>query len=149
QAVQHRNSLRIFADRRAAYRHIRTNLRGAFTRLLWVTSDYALDSIASDGIFFYKATQLRFRNGEFSETTIQANCELWKYPHNWPGQAAEAREMNRKFSEKPALIFRLARLTDHFGGLSRYLWTSCAHCLLLTQPRIVMLVAANLEGYCL
>ena len=72
---------------------------------MWVTYDHALDSIASDRIFAYKAAQLGLRNGEFSETTIQANHELWKHPHNRLVQAAEAREMNGKFSEKPALVF--------------------------------------------
>lgn len=95
--------------------------------------DYAPDSMMSARIFFYKAAQLRLLNGKFSEATIQAHHKLWKHPHNRLVQAAEPGVVNGEFSEKPALIHRLAGLASHFSDLSGSLWTTRAHCVLLAH----------------
>jgi len=76
--------------------------------------------IGSEGIFSCEALQFRLGYGELSCATIEADHELWKHPHNRLVQAMETWEMNSEFSEKFALIFRLARPASHFNCLSRY-----------------------------
>jgi len=56
------------------------------------------------GVTFYKFAQFNFRHSKFRGATIQADYELWKYPHDGLIKVFQSRKMDAHLTAELLLV---------------------------------------------